>query len=50
MNYPVKVYSSIMVDAVILSLQDDWSAVVVMDWSGGFWDKMVEKHSNLVIL
>jgi len=50
MNSTVKGYGSKMVDAVISALQEDWSAVVVMDWSGGFWEKMREKHRKLVIL
>jgi hypothetical protein len=50
MNSPVKGYGSKMVNAVIRALPEDWSAVVVMDWSGGFWDKMREKHRKLVIL
>lgn len=50
MNSPVKGYGSKMVDAVIRALPEDWSAAVVMDWSGGFWDKMREKHSKLDIL
>lgn len=50
MNSPVKGYGSKMVDAVISALPEDWSAVVVMDWSGGFWENMREKHRKLVIL
>ena len=50
MNSPVKGYGSKMVDAVINALPEDWSAAVVMDWSGGFWDKMREKYDKLVIL
>ncbi|HAY22372.1 MAG TPA: hypothetical protein DCY27_09435 [Desulfobacterales bacterium] len=50
MNSPVKGYGSKMVDAVIRALPRDWSAVVVMDWSGGFWDKMREKYDKLDIL
>jgi len=50
MNSPVKGYGSKMVDAVIRALPEDWSAVVVMDWSGGFWEKMREKHRKLDIL
>jgi len=50
MNSPVKGYGSKMVDAVISALPEDWSAVVVMDWSGGFWETMREKHKKLVIL
>ena len=50
MNSPVKGYGSKIVDAVINALPEDWSAAVVMDWSGGFWDKMREKYSKIVIL
>jgi hypothetical protein len=31
-------------------LPADWEAIVVMDWSQGFWDKMVEKYHKLSIL
>jgi hypothetical protein len=50
MNSPIKGYGSKMVDAVIGALPEDWSAAVVMDWSGGFWDKMREKYDKLIIL
>jgi hypothetical protein len=50
MNSPVKGYGSRMVDAVMRALPEDWFAVVVMDWSGGFWEKMREQHRKLVIL
>ena len=50
MNSPVKGYGSKMVDAVIRALPEDWSAVVVMDWSRGFWEKMREMHRKLDIL
>jgi hypothetical protein len=49
-NSPIKGYGAKMVDAVMRALPEDWSAVVVMDWSGGFWEKMREKYDNLVIL
>ena len=39
-----------MVDAVIKALPIDWQTVVVMDWSQGFWEKMVEKYDKLSIL
>jgi hypothetical protein len=50
MNSPVKGYGSKMVDAVIRALPEDWSTVVVMDWSRGFWDKMRERYRKLDIL
>jgi hypothetical protein len=50
MNSPIKGYGSKMVDAVIGALPEDWSAVVVMDWSSGFWEKMSKKYNKIVIL
>ena len=50
MNSPIKGYGSKMVDGVMRALPEDWSAVVVMDWSGGFWEKMKEKYSKIVLL
>jgi hypothetical protein len=50
MNSPVKGYGSKMVEAVIRALPEDWSAAVVMDWSGGFWEKMREKYDKIDIL
>ena len=50
MNSPIKGYGSKMVDAVMRALPEDWSAAVVMDWSGGFWEKMQEKYSKILIL
>jgi hypothetical protein len=32
------------------ALPKGWSAVVVMDWSGGFWQKMKAKYNKLMIL
>jgi len=46
----IKGYGQKMVDAVLNVLPQEWNGVVVMDWSDGFWDKMEEKHENLVIL
>ena len=33
-----------MVEAVIDGLEEGWELVVMMDWSSGFWDKMIEKY------
>jgi hypothetical protein len=49
-NSPIKGYGSKMVGAVMQALPEDWFAVVVMDWSGGFWEKMREQHRKLVTL
>ena len=50
MNSPIKGYGGKMVDAVLNDLPKEWSAIVVMHWSDGFWDRMQEKHGNLEIL
>jgi hypothetical protein len=50
MNSAIKGCGGKMVDAVLKALPQDWSGVVVMDWSNGFWDKMKEKHRHLYIL
>lgn len=39
-----------MVNAVLKVLPKGWNGVVAMDWSNGFWAKMIEKHKNLNIL
>ena len=46
-NSPVKGNGNKMVNAVLTDFPDEWKAAVVMDWSGGFWDKMMEKHCNI---
>ena len=50
MTSAIKGYGEKMVNAVMKDLPEGWSGVIVMDWSGGFWDKMKKKHRNLVIL
>ena len=46
----VKGYGEKMVKAVVTAIPDDWEAAVVMDYSGGFWDRMSEKYDRIVIL
>ena len=38
-----------MVEAVIDATPEDWQLAVVMDWSGGFWQKMTEKNPRLIV-
>lgn len=38
-----------MVAAVVAATPPDWQLVVVMDWSGGFWQRMAEEYPRLVI-
>jgi hypothetical protein len=46
----IKGYGAEMVDAVLRALPEGWTGVVLMDWRGGFWEKMREKHENLEIM
>jgi hypothetical protein len=43
-------YGGTMVDAVLRALPEEWGAVVVMDWSNGFWERMQQKYTHLEIL
>ena len=45
-NSPVKGNGSKMVSAVLTNLPQSWILAVLMDWSEGFWDKMIEKYSE----
>jgi hypothetical protein len=38
-----------MVAAVVDATPEDWSLAVVMDWSGGSWEKMREEHPRIII-
>jgi hypothetical protein len=40
----LKGYGRKIVDAVVRGTPNDWNLVVVMDWSGGFWDRMLEEY------
>ena len=48
-NSPKPGYGGRMVEAVINSLPERWSAVVLMDYSSGFWNKMKERYDKLEI-
>jgi hypothetical protein len=39
-----------MVEAVVNALPKGWTAVVAMDWSGGFWKAMRRRHRRITIL
>jgi hypothetical protein len=43
-NSPIKGHGGQMVKAIMGELPMDWQPSVTMDWSDGFWDKMVEKY------
>ena len=44
-----KGYGRKIVDAVVRGTPDDWNLVVAMDWSGGFWDRMLEEYPQIVV-
>ncbi len=44
-----KGYGRKIVDAVVQGTPDDWNLVVVMDWSGGFWNRMLELYPRIVV-
>ena len=47
----VKGYGEKIISAVVsITAADDWLIVIPMDWSGGFWEKMVAKYSRLIVL
>jgi len=46
----IKGYGERIVRAILTSIPDDWEAVVIMDYSEGFWDKMTKKYDKIIIL
>jgi hypothetical protein len=46
----VKGYGEKIISAVVSITSDDWLIVIPMDWSGGFWEKMVAKYPRLIVL
>lgn len=38
-----------IVSAVVNATPDDWFIAIPMDWSGGFWERMVEKYPRLIV-
>jgi hypothetical protein len=45
-----KGYGRKIVDAVVRGTPADWNLIVVMDWSGGFWDKMLEEYPRIIVV
>ena len=39
-----------IVASVVQATPDDWMLVVPMDWSGGFWARMVAEFPRIVVL
>jgi hypothetical protein len=46
----VKGYGSGMVEAVLRALPKKWKAIVVMDWSDGFWKAMQRRHKRIMLM
>jgi hypothetical protein len=46
----VKGYGEKIVSSVVNSVPKDWTIVVVMDWSRGFWQVMADRHPRLTVL
>lgn len=44
-----KGYGDKIVSAVVKSVPDDWSIMVLMDWSHGFWQVMAESYPRLMV-
>ena len=44
-----KGYGRKIVDAVVRATPADWNLVVTMDWSGGFWKRMLEEYPRIVV-
>lgn len=42
-------YGRKIVEAVVRATPDDWNLVVAMDWSGGFWDRMLDEYPQIVV-
>jgi hypothetical protein len=38
-----------MVEAVVAATPEDWHLAVVVDWSGGFWQRMTAEHPRIVV-
>jgi hypothetical protein len=36
-----------IVDAVVSAIPEDWFLAVLLDWSGGFWEKMAQEYPRL---
>jgi hypothetical protein len=44
-----KGYGDKIVNAVMASIPGDWNALVILDYSDGFWDRMIKKYDKIII-
>ncbi len=45
-----KGYGRKIVESVVDGTPEDWTLVITMDWSGGFWQKMLNDYPRIVVL
>ena len=45
-----KGYGGKIVRAVMDAIPEDWEALVMMDYSHGFWDNMKERYDKIIII
>ena len=45
-----KGYDRKIVESVVVGTPEDWALVITMDWSGGFWQKMLNDYPRIVVL
>lgn len=38
-----------MVSSIVNAVPEEWKIVIVMDWSDGFWQVMIERYPRLVV-
>lgn len=38
-----------IVSSIVNAVPEEWEIVTVMDWSGGFWQVMLERYPRLVV-
>jgi hypothetical protein len=50
MTSATKGHGEKMVRAIVTSIPENWKAIVIMDWSRGFWKKMAKKYDNILII
>jgi hypothetical protein len=46
-NSPTKGNGQRIVDCILKDFPKNWQAGIFMDWSGGFWDKIKQKHKDI---
>lgn len=46
-NAPMKENGGKMIEAILKDFPKGWSPLVIMDWSGAFWESIKEENKNL---